>query len=100
MSELRVKLPHMAKKTPQRAPQRRAVDRLAGHMTSVHGQLSQLAPGTHSLDRIRAINRLRFLANAMLDVEIAAARENGHTWPAIGGAAGMSGSGAQRRIST
>jgi hypothetical protein len=90
----------MAKKTPHRQPQRRPLDRLAGHLTSVQAQLSLLLPGGHPLDRIRAINRLRFLANAMLDVEIAAAREAGYTWPAIGGAAGMSGPGAQRRIST
>jgi hypothetical protein len=88
----------MAKKSARREPQRRDVDRLAGHVTSATTQLGVLLPYAHPLERIRAISRLRFLANSMLDIELEAAREAGYSWSDVGGAAGMSGPGAQRRV--
>lgn len=74
------------------------MDRLAGHLITAQNQLGILMPWAHPLERIRAIARLRSLVNAMLDVELEAAREAGYSWGDVGGAAGMSGPGAQRRV--
>lgn len=56
-----------------------------------------LRDSSPTLDQIRAVETIREQANRALSQLIVGARAEGHSWAAIGGAAGMSAQAAQKR---
>lgn len=87
----------MAKKTPNRAATRKA-PAVPDEFADLVRVVGQLLPANTPLQNVTVLQRLRILTAEALDAQMGAARAAGHSWGAVGGAAGMSAQGAQKRV--
>jgi hypothetical protein len=87
----------MAKRAPNRGATRKAAE-TPEEFADLARVLGQLLPANTPLQNVTVLQRLRILTAEALDAQMGAARQAGYSWGQVGGAAGMSPQGAQKRV--